>query len=344
MQNSTGESSPNDPSDAPPAGSSAENRHSLLSSELERSPDAVAVAGIALEASPAATCSLFHLPRQSDDDHCLISDAIHRAQDASGLMQVPEALSGTMQMPEALSGAMQMPEDASGAMQMPEDASGVMQMPEDASGAMQMPEDASGAMQIPEALFGAMSMPIDASIGVQEPAPAAAALTDSARERLPGNDEFRSLISHLKFGQIVQKINKISADTANGLECVPGVELQNFGQALRDNAFKFELPRLIIIGDEKSGKSSTVERLAMAPVFPRQEESTMTRQAILLKLRFSEAHAFDRPLYILTIPPCTNSRGGQYVTRLIQRIFVIFCVGTTKTVFVTSSSLRIPAR
>jgi len=77
-----------------------------------------------------------------------------------------------------------------------------------------------------------------------------------------------------------------------------------------DNAFAFELPRVVVIGDEKSGKSSTIERLAMAPVFPRQDEFTMTRQPVLLKLRHSHIHPFSRPFYILTIPPCTDARGS----------------------------------
>jgi hypothetical protein len=147
---------------------------------------------------------------------------------------------------------------------------------------------------------------------IHEPASSAAAACDLGRHLLSGGGDFLSLISHLTFGQIVGKINGIKEAAATRLACSSGLELQDFDQVLKDNAFKFELPRFVVIGDEKSGKSSTVERLAMAPVFPRQDEATMTRQPILLKLRFSEDHPFNRPLYTLTIPPCKDSRGNTY--------------------------------
>jgi hypothetical protein len=155
-------------------------------------------------------------------------------------------------------------------------------------------------------------VPEDVSVGIHEPASSTAAACDLGRHLLSGGGNFLSLISRLTFGQIVGKINGIKEAAATRLACSSGLELEDFGQVLKDNAFKFELPRFVVIGDEKSGKSSTVERLAMAPVFPRQDDATMTRQPILLKLRFSEDHPFDRPLYILTIPPCKDSRGNTY--------------------------------
>ncbi len=207
-----------------------------------------------------------------------------------------------------------------------------------------IPADISVSRQTFTDASEAMHAPTYVSIGAQEPAPAVAAFTDTSSQCLSGGDELLSLISHLKFGQTVQQINEISAATASRLASAPGVELQNFGQSLRDNAFKYELPRLIIIGDEKSGKSSTVERLAMAPVFPRQDEATMTRQPILLKLRFSEDHPFDRPLYILTIPPCENSRGNVYDVPFLHFTFVTLCACTTRAVCVISLSPRVPTR
>jgi hypothetical protein len=144
---------------------------------------------------------------------------------------------------------------------------------------------------------------------------AAPAVTDAPDEpalvRVPSRSELDGLLSHLKFGQVVQKINAINAATASRLSCA-GTELQDFEQAVSANGLMFELPRIVVIGDEKSGKSSTVERLAMAPVFPRQDETTMTRMPILLKLRFAEQYPSFKPLYVLSIPPCSNSRGSVY--------------------------------
>ncbi len=125
------------------------------------------------------------------------------------------------------------------------------------------------------------------------------------------------LLSQLNFGQIIQKINEINAAVARKLAAVSGSELRKFEHAVEDNAFKFKLPRIVVIGDEKSGKSSTVERLATVPVFPRQDEITMTRQPTLLKLRFSECHPSSQPLYILTIPACRDSHGNVYNQRCI---------------------------
>jgi hypothetical protein len=139
-----------------------------------------------------------------------------------------------------------------------------------------------------------------------------AAPDEAAPQRVFSDSKFNGLISHLKFGQIVQKINAINAAAATRLSSAPCPELQYFEQAVRANGLMFELPRIVVIGDEKSGKSSTVERLAMAPVFPRQDETTMTRQPILLKLRYSEHHPFFKPLYILSIPPCTTPHGRVY--------------------------------
>jgi hypothetical protein len=146
-------------------------------------------------------------------------------------------------------------------------------------------------------------------------AAAAAAATsppDLTRTCSPGVEEFVGLISHLKFGQVFEKINSINAQTAVWLASAQGAEQHNFQQTVSDDAFKFELPRVVVIGDEKSGKSSTIERLTMAPVFPREDEVTMTRQPVLLKLRHSNLHSFSRPLYILSIPPCTDSHGSVY--------------------------------
>jgi len=52
----------------------------------------------------------------------------------------------------------------------------------------------------------------------------------------------------------------------------------------RDHALRFSVPRIVAIGEESSGKSSTLERLAMLSVFP-SDENLCTRVPIELRLR-----------------------------------------------------------
>ena len=46
-------------------------------------------------------------------------------------------------------------------------------------------------------------------------------------------------------------------------------------------------PQVVMIGDESSGKSTILERLAMMPIFPRGDDLT-TRLPIHLRLRYAE--------------------------------------------------------
>ena len=161
----------------------------------------------------------------------------------------------------------------------------------------------------------------DFILGQQQPVVAAASSSAPVGDRFPCESEFSSLLSHLNFGQIIHKINEINAAVKTKLEAVSASELREFEHAVEDNALKVKLPRIVVIGDEKSGKSSTVERVATVPVFPRQDEITMTRQPVLLKLRFSEHHPSSQPLYILTIPACRDSHGNVYNQRCMCDLF-----------------------
>jgi hypothetical protein len=127
----------------------------------------------------------------------------------------------------------------------------------------------------------------------------------------PRVKEYSGLLSQLKFGQVIQKIKEINVAAAARLGSASTIALKKF-EAVSEDALSFKLPRIIVIGDEKCGKSSTIERIAMAPVFPREDQVTTTRQPILLKLRYSSQHSYSSPLYTLTVPTCTDARGCVY--------------------------------
>ena len=50
---------------------------------------------------------------------------------------------------------------------------------------------------------------------------------------------------------------------------------------------RLQTPVVVVVGNESSGKSSLLDRLAMMPLLPRGE-NTCTRMAILLRLRRSD--------------------------------------------------------
>jgi hypothetical protein len=68
------------------------------------------------------------------------------------------------------------------------------------------------------------------------------------------------------------------------LEKLKLVEEQN---GLDDPAFKFSVPRIVAIGEESSGKSSTLERIAMLKIFP-SDRRLCTRMPIELRLRYMD--------------------------------------------------------
>lgn len=99
----------------------------------------------------------------------------------------------------------------------------------------------------------------------------------------------RSLGQRLRYVQIlstIEKINKSSADLLGTNE---------------EEQSKVQLPRVTVVGDESAGKSSTLERIAMAHVLPRSR-GICTRQPIVLKLRKDCRYAKDKPHLNLTIP------------------------------------------
>ena len=65
------------------------------------------------------------------------------------------------------------------------------------------------------------------------------------------------------------------------------VELEHGLDVQNDPALRFSVPRIVCIGEESSGKSSTLERIAMMNVFP-SDERLCTRVPIELRLRYTE--------------------------------------------------------
>ena len=76
-----------------------------------------------------------------------------------------------------------------------------------------------------------------------------------------------------------------------------------------------KLPRAIVFGDEKAGKSSTIERIAQNDIFPRDVE-ICTRMPTVLKLRPNKEFPTNEPNFYLTIPECRN-KDGVYNKELV---------------------------
>jgi len=116
---------------------------------------------------------------------------------------------------------------------------------------------------------------------------------------------FSSFLSRLKYPKILQEVEKINQDYAVGISKV-GIHEAASGN-LTEDSDAITLPRIIVIGDESSGKSSTLERIAMADVLPRNT-GICTRQPIALKLRHDPEVDYKAPRVTLLIP---GERGFQ---------------------------------
>ena len=67
-----------------------------------------------------------------------------------------------------------------------------------------------------------------------------------------------------------------------------------------------KLPRAIVFGDEKAGKSSTIERIAQNDIFPRDVD-ICTRMPTVLKLRNNKDFKTHEPMFYMTIPECRHN-------------------------------------
>jgi hypothetical protein len=138
--------------------------------------------------------------------------------------------------------------------------------------------------------------------------------------------EGRTLLQNLGFHKIVAKVDQMNsriesecARVAGGLD---NSELRSDSQGNGSNKLfdaaplrteimnKLNLPRVIVIGDEKAGKSSTLERFSMVEVLPR-DVAFCTRQPVVLKLRYNPDIPQDSPRFVLTIP--NDLEGSQAI-------------------------------
>ena len=98
---------------------------------------------------------------------------------------------------------------------------------------------------------------------------------EPARKRQKRNDgeaAAASLLEQLRYGQVIKKIAEIRKLTTED-------KITKFGHQM-------VLPRIIVIGNESSGKSSTLERIAGQPVLP-CDTGICTRAPVVLEYRFS---------------------------------------------------------
>jgi hypothetical protein len=88
------------------------------------------------------------------------------------------------------------------------------------------------------------------------------------------------LLEQLRYGQVIKKIAEIRKLTKAGMKKI-GEEMV--------------LPRIIVIGNESSGKSSTLERIAGQPVLP-CDTGICTRAPVVLELKYDPT-VIDAQIY-----------------------------------------------
>ena len=104
------------------------------------------------------------------------------------------------------------------------------------------------------------------------------------------------------------EINSLFGPLMSNLAEIKMISLKTLKPGAAQNLNTSYKPRIIIIGEESSGKSSVVERLAMHSLFPRGERMT-TRMPI--KLRLLKKSETDPGWPQMPGPPPVHGRGRR---------------------------------
>eukprot|EP00457_Paulinella_chromatophora_P018731 gb/GEZN01020142.1/.p2 GENE.gb/GEZN01020142.1/~~gb/GEZN01020142.1/.p2 ORF type:complete len:181 (+),score=40.08 gb/GEZN01020142.1/:107-649(+) len=112
---------------------------------------------------------------------------------------------------------------------------------------------------------------------------------------------FRDLLESLPSIRKLEELNKRLEEKVQAERTEPGAVAGTTSEPLLAKTDTLKLPRIVVIGDENAGKSSTLERIAMVDVLPRSD-GVCTRQPIILKLRYDANIGSDAPKLLLTIP------------------------------------------
>jgi len=157
-------------------------------------------------------------------------------------------------------------------------------------------------------------------------------------------------------GELMRRARKARSVTFKSLEALKVVfdVLDPLSELLAATLEGWKTPVVIVFGQETSGKSSLLERLAMMPLLPRGED-TCTRLPILLKLR----HTKEAQLPVLVVRDSATGKeevrrtvslaGGQVDVRLeMERVLAaeqggLSSVSTTRTIEVHVHSPAVPS-
>jgi len=92
----------------------------------------------------------------------------------------------------------------------------------------------------------------------------------SKRQCFHGDEELRPLFEQFCHGNVIEAVSKIRE--------LKDEEMKKIGEEMI-------LPRIIVIGNESSGKSSTLDRIAGQPVLP-CADGICTRAPVVLELKY----------------------------------------------------------
>lgn len=119
----------------------------------------------------------------------------------------------------------------------------------------------------------------------------------------------KSLLANLGYVRALHEVDEWAAKAA--------ADGSWSGTTLND----IHLPRTIVIGDESSGKSTTLERLIGFSILPRAS-GICTRQPVVLKLRYDPCFPEERPQIRLRIPTISSPHPPSMSPKLAQELLM----------------------